>query len=111
MEDMRRESIKIKFAYGFVLLAIFFSGLRTAVLADEIKSVVRENPYNRLAAQLENKDTELSKREQALQALETRLEKSYNLVFGLVGFLFLLIVANFLLDHKRRKNSLLNKPL
>lgn len=91
-------------AAGFAWTAIF-----NPVNADELKSTVVENPYNRLAAQLNNKGEELNRREQALAALESKLEKSYLQVFALVGVLFLLIVINFALDYHRRKNSLLSK--
>lgn len=91
-----------------MIAILSFVGANWQARADEMSSRVLENPYNRLAAQLDDKGQELSRREQALNALEARLEKSYFQVFGLVGFLFVLILINFILDYKRRR-SLVNK--
>lgn len=105
---MKSRSVKKQVIAAIALAMLSCSLMVKPLQADELTSTVVENPYNRLAAQLDSKGRDLSRREQALDALEAKLEKSYYQVFALVGFLFLLIVANFILDFRRRR-SLLNK--
>lgn len=105
---MKTRSFKIIFGQAAFLAVISLAAFGFAAKADHLTSTVLENPYNRLAAQLDNKSQELSKKELALNSLEAKLEKSYFQVFVLVGFLFMLIVTNFILDYKRRR-SLINK--
>jgi hypothetical protein len=105
---MTTRSLKNKTVQIMIIAMLLFGGAGWQAKADEMSSKVLENPYNRLAAQLDSKGQELSRREQALNALEAKLEKSYLQVFGLVGFLFVLILVNFILDYKRRR-SLVNK--
>ncbi len=106
---MKKISIKFSLIVGVLLVPVFFVTLICSVKADELQSRVLENPYNKLAAQLNSKGEELSKREQALNALEKKLEKSYDLVLLIIGLLFLLIMVNFALDYHRRKTLLSNK--
>jgi hypothetical protein len=100
--------MKCKSVIG-IIAVIYLHILILPIRADELKSTVLENPYNRLAAQLDNKGQELSRREMALDALEAKLEKSYIKVMGLVGLLFLLIILNFVFDYRRRKSLIVNK--
>lgn len=86
---------------------ILFSAVQVQAGTGEIKSSVPENPYNRLANQLEQKDKELNQREKSLDMLQAKLEQSYLKVFAAVGVLFFLILLNYVLDYRRRKMLLL----
>lgn len=71
---------------------------------------VPENSYNKVAAQLEEKEDKLKNKENELVALEERISNSYkgqeNLVLFLsigILILFFLVLLNYYLDYKRRK--------
>jgi len=68
---------------------------------------VPENPFNTLAQQLKEKETELEKREESIMAtLEKRERDSriiYNLILGLMTVLFSLLLLNFYFDYQNRK--------
>lgn len=71
---------------------------------------VAENPYNKVAAQLKEKEAALDQRENELeereQALSTPVGPQKNLLyivfFGII-ILFILLVFNFYFDYKRNK--------
>lgn len=71
---------------------------------------VPENRYNKLAAQLENKENMLNEREGELALLEKKMSDSYGgqetlvmLLFVGMVILFILVFINYYLDHKKRK--------
>lgn len=70
---------------------------------------VPENPFNTLAQQLKEKETELEKREEdMLRILEKRERDSkiiFNLILGLITVLFTLLLLNFYFDYRARKNQ------
>ena len=76
---------------------------------------VKENPFNKLALQLKNKENSLDEREKTLDLREKNLSavnyRQNAIIYILAGgivILFLLIVINFFLDFKRRhqKNNI-----
>ena len=73
---------------------------------------IAENPYNKLALQLNEKERSLNERENYLNQLQTDLvqsSRSYKLVLMALTFLmFLLIflvILNFYLDNRRRRHD------
>ena len=72
---------------------------------------VPENPFNKLALQLEEKEQKLNQKEAELNQLESKLKNTggVNLVniflAGGVVVLFILISLNFYFDYKRRQGS------
>jgi len=73
---------------------------------------VSENPFNTLAQQLKEKEIKLQEKEKELLKKETALKKEnissqgkiiLSLISGLLIILFILILINFYLDYKRRK--------
>jgi hypothetical protein len=79
---------------------------------------VPENPFNKLALQLEEKEDQLNVREKSLNEQEAKLaaqaEVRYSpLLTGLtigVIILFLLVIFNYYLDYRRKKRAEKNKP-
>ncbi len=69
---------------------------------------VPENPYNRLAQQLEEKEENLEEKEEALalmvQEQGQQSESILNLIFVFIIGLFIMVAANFYLDFKARKS-------
>jgi hypothetical protein len=69
---------------------------------------VPENPYNRLAQQLAEKEDNLEEREEALalmvQEQGQESESILNLIFVFMVGLFVMIASNFYLDFKARKS-------
>ena len=70
---------------------------------------VPENPFNKLALQLKEKESQLAVREKELAAREQELNKTGNqdtliwlLITG-IGVLFVLIFLNYFLDYRRKK--------
>ncbi|HAM88803.1 MAG: hypothetical protein US93_C0002G0049 [Candidatus Falkowbacteria bacterium GW2011_GWD2_38_42] len=78
-----------------------------------MSSSVAENPFNKLALDLKNKENSLSQKEQALNAREAELNSRSGLnqtvllwvVIVGIFILFILIIINFILDYRRRKNE------
>lgn len=72
---------------------------------------VAENPFNKLALELDNKENQLNKREQELKKQEEDLsapnKKQDRMIFLMaigIWALFCLILFNYYLDYKRRKS-------
>lgn len=99
---------KAIFKVTSTLLVLLFNFLIvTQVQAVEfLRATINENPYNKTAQQLRDKEKQLSEREQALNALQKKMEGSLNTVMAISGGLFLLILINFALDVRRKKNTL-----
>ncbi len=72
---------------------------------------VPENPFNKLASQLKEKENALSVREQELNEREKTLEPGQNnnylvTILGLgIVVLFALVLLNYYLDYKRRQRN------
>jgi hypothetical protein len=73
---------------------------------------VSENKYNKLAAQLEDKEDRLDAREGELALLEKKMSDSYKgqetlilFLFAGIMILFMLVSVNYYLDYKRKKMS------
>ena len=71
---------------------------------------VQENPFNKLALQLKEKEDKLNQREEDLAARESVLNTPNTFQAKLILFLaigitvlFILVIVNFYLDYKRRK--------
>lgn len=74
---------------------------------------VAENPLNKLALDLKNKEDNLNQKELALNAKEASLKNFSGLnqaillwaiILGII-ILFVLIIINFILDYRRRKHE------
>lgn len=78
-----------------------------------MSSSVAENPFNKLALDLKNKENSLSQKEQALNAREAVLNSQIGsnqavllwVIIAGILILFILIIINFILDYRRRKNE------
>lgn len=76
---------------------------------------VPENPFNRLAFQLKEKEESLNQREVELNEREQALKSSggQNIIFIIlaagIGVLFVLVMLNYYFDYKRRKKEAENK--
>jgi hypothetical protein len=74
-------------------------------------SSVPENPFNKLAVQLKEKENSLNQREMDLDAKEQALNEGQGnnyliLVLGIgIIVLFFLVSLNYYLDYKRRKKG------
>ncbi len=73
---------------------------------------VPENPINKLALQLKEKEADLAQKEQDLNAREKALNDRNNplmivLTVG-IGVLFALILLNYYLDYRRRRRERLS---
>ena len=74
---------------------------------------VSENPFNKLALQLKEREEGLDEREEALAVREIELNKQAQadnnpaIIFLLAGVavLFFLIILNYYLDYRRRKKD------
>lgn len=73
---------------------------------------IPENPFNKLAVQLKEKEMKLNERELMLNNRENEIsstDKLQNRIIYAVGLgmvlLLILIVVNFFLDHKRRRDG------
>ncbi len=71
---------------------------------------VPENPFNKLAAQLRDKEEklalkeeDLSKREEALGVVNNKQDRSITFLLIGVFMLFVLVVTNFAMDFRRRR--------
>jgi len=82
-------------------------------LAVGMSTSVADNPFNKLALDLKNKENDLSRREAALDTREALLSERYGqeqavllrtIAAGIV-FLFILIIINFIFDYQSRKNE------
>lgn len=76
------------------------------------QATVKPNPYNTLALQLREKESSLDSRESDLDQKEQSLlainAKQNKIIYGVIAgiiVLFLLIVANYILDFQRRKRD------
>ena len=77
-----------------------------------LSMTVTENPYNKLALQLDEKQQALSERENGLKQLEQQLLQSnenYKIILMmltlLVFVLLFLVIINFYLDGRRRRQE------
>ncbi|MBD3208570.1 MAG: hypothetical protein GF370_03900 [Candidatus Nealsonbacteria bacterium] len=78
-----------------------------------VSAGVPENPFSKIAQQLEEKEEQLQEKEEFLARRELELEKQMfseegkvmlGLILTLVVSLFLLLGLNFYFDHKRQNN-------
>lgn len=118
------------FALIFILIGVIFSSAayyfnaNPLTLAEIIGSkignavgvgtsvTIPETPINRLAKQLDDREKELNDRQQKLNNIENNLEEKtrfqnvlLTIIFVVIVALFALILLNFYLDYKRRKNK------
>jgi hypothetical protein len=112
------------YLFAFILVAFFYYlGQQPVDLAKFVGAKlsraismsvsVSENPYNKLALQLKDKENQLNQREQDLAVRETKLQDQnltwqtkLILVLGAgIIVLFVLILVNFYLDYRRRQNK------
>ena len=77
-----------------------------------VSTSVPENPFNKLAGQLKQKEEELALREQELNLKAEELDSGNNsqdlliIVLGIgIVVLFALVLLNYYLDYRRRKNE------
>lgn len=78
-----------------------------------ISTSVPENPFNKLALQLKERQQDLDDKEQELNRWEEDLDKRTNsndiLIFSIISFgiilLFILISVNFYLDYRRKQKK------
>lgn len=112
----------ICFFFSLLVLTLFFTWVRYRVnivalakymLAQAGYSIgvslnVPENPFNTLAKQLQEKETDLQKREQLLNEIIVKTEKESKiiliLILTLIIILFILVLVNFYLDYQARKS-------
>ncbi len=84
-----------------------YLGARVGSVGTQLE--VAENPYNSLARQLREREEELDEREKKLlETLEKRDAENRwisNLILGSITLLFILLLFNFYLDYKMRKNE------
>lgn len=74
---------------------------------------VPENPVNKLALELQQKENSLTQKEQELNAREQALNESNNnrqstliMVLGAgIAVLFVLVILNYILDYRRRRRE------
>ncbi|NTW22411.1 hypothetical protein HGA34_02575 [Candidatus Falkowbacteria bacterium] len=84
--------------------------INVADAATNVSMSVEENPYNKVAAQLKEKEKNISERERLVSKYEKELQRS-NMVLALfVLLLFLLIMLNYYLDYHRRRLDEEKKP-
>lgn len=120
---MRQRMLKISiFIFSFILILIFcYSWVRYGVdpakimkyLVAEIGSsvgvslTVPENPFNTWAKQLQERETELQKREQTLNEILIKTEREsriiLTLILVLIIILFFLVLLNFYFDYRTRR--------
>lgn len=74
-----------------------------AEAATNISMSVEENPYNKVAAQLQQKEKNINEREALLNKYEKELQRGNMTLALFVLALFLLIMLNFYLDYHRRR--------
>ena len=107
------------FLFAVILGQIVFSGFipikNLAIRATEniagiigVAGTVAPNEYNQLATQFEQKDKDLAQRELAISTREQALFSGNDritlyVLFGMTGFLLILLLLNFYLDWKRGK--------
>lgn len=105
MAIQKRQShqVPVMLLAALLVTAILLAKMTRAAELTQVSVPV--NPYNSLAAQLAEKQKGLNSREAALNALQVRLEQGYKEVFAVMTGLFLLIIANFILDFRRRKKQ------
>ncbi len=75
----------------------------TAGAVTNVSMSVEENPYNKVAAQLQQKEKDISERESLLNKYEKELQRSNMTLALFVLILFLLIMLNYYLDYHRKK--------
>jgi len=108
---------------AFIVMAFFYQlGLNPVDLSKFIGAKVGsaigmtisvpENPINKLALELKQKEAGLNEREQDLNEREKALAKAsalndnlYIFMGGGIIVLFILVLMNFYLDYKRRKSG------
>jgi hypothetical protein len=88
--------------------SVSFPGAARA--ATSISMSVEENPYNKVAAQLQQKEKRISEREDLLNRYEKELQRGNMALALFVLLLFLLIMLNFYLDYHRKKLDEEKKP-
>lgn len=116
---------KIKTAIYFVLLTLIlvfcFSWINYGATPPEIMKYllaqagsgvgmsvsVAENPFNTLAQQLKEKETQLEEKEESLKTVLQQSERDSRIIMGLItvliSILFILILLNFYFDYKAGK--------
>lgn len=126
MFDFLKKTLIVSFVFAgwlSVLLFLFYLNINPADLGSFIgsrigkavtttinKASVPENPINKLALELSNKEKELNYYEDFLNQREADIAKNSTLVDNklliffsvIIGFLFLLIFLNFYFDYRRR---------
>ncbi|MFC1678492.1 hypothetical protein ACFLZ9_02005 [Patescibacteria group bacterium] len=78
-----------------------------------VSTSVPENPFNKLALELKEKEDRLNQREEILTKKELELNSLINIgenklvLFLIAGILvlFILVIFNYYLDYRRRKDS------
>lgn len=92
--------------FDFVVVGKYF--LAQAGSAIGVTASVPPNPFNTLAQQLKEKEDGLELKEKALNEREKAMEQGNMnyIVYGSLGVLSLLVMANFYLDYKRRNSDL-----
>ena len=118
--------LKIFFLALIIVWFLFILGLNpvsiTKLIGAKISSAVgfsvgvKENSFNKLALQLQEKEKRLVKKEETLERIEAELKKRNSLrenklvlimILGIV-ILFILILLNYYFDYKKRKSDLKN---
>lgn len=99
----RSQAVFLGLFCAVLLVGSFFTFSRQAMAVTNVSMSVEENPYNKVAAQLQQKEKNISEREKLLNKYEKELQRS-NMVLALfVLALFLLIMLNFYLDYHRKR--------
>ena len=92
-------------------IGVFFGAKIGSAIGMSTKIV--ENPFNKLALDLKNKEEKLGLKEKELDAREYNLsdapQSNYTLLLWVliagIFVLFLLVLVNFIFDYKRRNNE------
>ena len=79
---------------------------------------IPENPFNKLAAQLKDKEDQLAQKENELlsreQAIAKKTISQQRIIIIMLGIgitiLFVLVIINYYLDFKRRKGITISRP-
>lgn len=94
-----------------VALAIFSVASTEQTLAvTSVSMSVNENPYNKVAAQLQQKEKALSERELLVKKYETELQRGNMATTLAILVLALLVMLNFYLDYHRKRLDQEKRP-
>jgi len=118
--------LKIFFLSFIIVWFLFILGLNpvsiTKLIGTKIGSAVgfsvgvKENSFNKLALQLQEKEERLVEKEETLERIEAELKKRSSfrenklvliMILG-IAILFILILLNYYFDYKKRKGDLKN---